>query len=162
MNKIPSFQIDHIQLLKGIYVSRYDKIGNAVVTTLDVRVRKPYVDAPMNPAAAHTIEHIIATLLRNDAYLKDEVIYWGPMGCMTGFYLIVSGQRKSIEWVGTIVRMFERVVAWNEPIPGSTPEECGNFSFQNLEDAKAIARDYLMTLHSISEVNLNYPEKLQD
>lgn len=159
MDKIPSFKIDHTKLLKGLYVSRRDVIGDQVITTFDVRVCRPNVDKPMNPAAAHTIEHIIATLLRNDKEVADNIIYWGPMGCMTGFYLIVKGDVEPLDYLGKVTEMFEAVKIWSKPwIPGASPVECGNYSFQDLIGAKEIADEYLETIWFYEEENLRYPE----
>ncbi len=158
MEKIPSFTIDHTKLLPGLYVSRRDVVGQEHLTTFDVRVCRPNVDVAMTPAAAHTIEHIIATLLRNDPTISDQIIYWGPMGCMTGFYLIVKGQVDPADYLAKVIEVFEQVEAWGDKsIPGASPVECGNYAFQDLEQAKEIASNYLRVLRSATEANLNYP-----
>lgn len=137
MERIQSFCVDHTKLNKGVYISRVDQD----VVTYDIRMTAPNVDLPMDPAAAHTIEHIGATLLRNGAY-KDHIIYFGPMGCMTGFYLIVKD--LSFDQVKSIVRgIFKQICDWTQAIPGAAPEECGNYSFMNLEGAKEVSKDFV-------------------
>lgn len=158
MDRIPSFTIDHTKLQKGLYVSRRDLVGTHTLTTFDVRVCRPNIDTPMLPAAAHTIEHIIATLLRNDPEVSSEIIYWGPMGCMTGFYLIVKGHKEPTDYLHKLIEVFERVHTWGDaPIPGASAVECGNYLFQDLAAAKDIAANYLTTLHTCTDQNLQYP-----
>lgn len=131
MERITSFSVDHTQLKKGIYVSRID--GD--LTTFDIRMCEPNVDEPLDPRSAHTIEHIGATLLRNGKY-KDYVIYFGPMGCMTGFYLITKD--LELETVIEIIRdVFTKISDWNTDIPGAKKEECGNYTYMDLDKAKA-------------------------
>lgn len=133
MEKIESFRIDHRVLTKGIYVSRTD--GDII--TYDIRMTKPNVEAAMDPKAAHTIEHLGATLLRNGAYQKD-IIYFGPMGCMTGFYLIV--RMLDINTVIELMKeVYQQIAVWDKEIPGATSEECGNYQFMDLEKAKQSA-----------------------
>lgn len=154
MEKIASFQVDHTRLRRGIYVSRYDLTPSGdAITTLDIRVKEPNVDA-MPPEAAHTIEHIGATFLRNN---YGGIVYFGPMGCMTGFYLILNGFFKSEEVVGTVRELFGTVRDWQEPIPGATERECGNAKFHDLQGARRIAREYLVVLGDLGEENLHYP-----
>ncbi|MDD5944176.1 MAG: S-ribosylhomocysteine lyase [Clostridia bacterium] len=137
MERITSFSVDHRKLNKGIYVSRID--GDII--TYDIRMCKPNVDTPLDPKAAHTIEHIGATLLRNGR-LKDKIIYFGPMGCMTGFYLLV--RELDLETVKGLVReIFEEISVWNAEIPGAKPEECGNYTYMDLEGAKADAKLFI-------------------
>lgn len=137
MERITSFSVDHTKLTKGVYVSRID--GNLI--TYDLRMTQPNVEKALKPQAAHTIEHIGATLLRNGLY-KDHIIYFGPMGCMTGFYLIVKD--LPLETVTELVRdTFEKIASWDEEIPGAKKEECGNYTYMDLEKAKEAATHYL-------------------
>ncbi len=137
MERITSFSVDHRLLNKGVYISRID----GTLYTYDIRVTKPNTEKAMDPAAAHTIEHIGATLLRNGEY-KDKVIYFGPMGCMTGFYMILDN--IELETATSIVRdVFTQIAAWDKEIPGAKEEECGNYTFMNLEEAKKIAQTYI-------------------
>ena len=145
MDLIPSFSVDHTKIVPGIFISRQDSVGGEVVTTYDVRVTRPNVEPAIDVAAMHSLEHIIATFLRNDPDWKDEVIYWGPMGCLTGFYLILKGGRKPREIYDLILRAF-RSVADAEDVPGASPVNCGNYRMHNLEMAKWYAArfaDYL-------------------
>lgn len=130
MERITSFSVDHTKLKKGVYVSRID--GD--LTTYDIRMCTPNIDTPLDPKAAHTIEHIGATLLRNGKY-KDDVIYFGPMGCMTGFYLITKNLNLN-QIIEIVKELFNDIAYWNQDIPGAKPEECGNYSYMNLEKAK--------------------------
>lgn len=133
MKRITSFSVDHTQLKKGVYISRMDDH----LTTYDIRMCEPNVDEPLDPKAAHTIEHIGATLLRNGQY-KDKIIYFGPMGCMTGFYLITKD--LDFETVKTLVRTtFEQIASWDQDIPGAKKEECGNYTYMDLTKAKQAA-----------------------
>ncbi|MCD7950118.1 MAG: S-ribosylhomocysteine lyase [Erysipelotrichaceae bacterium] len=137
MERITSFSVDHTKLKKGIYISRID--GD--ITTFDIRMTQPNVDTPLDPKAAHTIEHIGATLLRNGQY-KDHIIYFGPMGCMTGFYLLTRD--LDFETVKIIVKdMYEQISKWHDEIPGAKAEECGNYTFMDLAKAKHAAKFYL-------------------
>lgn len=137
MERITSFSVNHTKLTKGVYVSRID--GNLI--TYDLRMTQPNVEKALKPQAAHTIEHIGATLLRNGLY-KDHIIYFGPMGCMTGFYLIVKD--LPLETVTELVRdTFEKIASWDEEIPGAKKEECGNYTYMDLEKAKEAATHYL-------------------
>ncbi|MFR7591062.1 MAG: S-ribosylhomocysteine lyase [Longibaculum sp.] len=137
MERITSFSVDHTKLKKGVYISRIDDD----LTTFDIRMCEPNVDTPLDPKAAHTIEHIGATLLRNGLY-KEHIIYFGPMGCMTGFYLITKG--LDFETIKTIVKdVFERIASWEEEIPGAKKEECGNYTYMNLIKAKEAAQFFI-------------------
>lgn len=137
MERITSFSVDHTKLTKGVYVSRVD--GDLI--TYDLRMTQPNVEAALDPKAAHTIEHIGATLLRNGKY-KDKIIYFGPMGCMTGFYLIVKD--LSIDIVIDLVKdTFEKIASWQGDIPGAKIEECGNYTYMDLDKAKAAAKYYI-------------------
>lgn len=137
MERITSFSVDHTKLKKGVYVSRID--GEDI--TYDIRMTQPNVEPALKPEAAHTIEHIGATLLRNGKY-KDKVVYFGPMGCMTGFYLIVRD--LDLETVKEIVKdIYSQIASWNEAIPGAKIEECGNYSFMDLQEAKKAAKYFV-------------------
>ena len=145
MDLIASFSVDHTKIVPGIYVSRVDTLGDQRVTTYDVRVTRPNVEPAVDVAAMHSLEHIIATYLRNDDQWKDEVIYWGPMGCLTGFYLILKGERAPRDICDLLVAAFRSVEDADE-VPGAQAVNCGNYRMHNLEMAKWHARrfaDYL-------------------
>ena len=135
MDLIPSFSVDHTKIIPGIFLSRQDQVGDNIVTTYDVRVTKPNVEPAVDVAAMHSLEHLIATYLRNDPDWKDEVIYWGPMGCLTGFYLILKGNRMPKEIHDLLLRAFKSVET-ADSVPGATAENCGNFEMHNLAIAK--------------------------
>ena len=136
MDLIPSFSVDHTKLIPGIFTSREDLVGtDNIITTYDVRVTRPNIEPAIDTASMHTLEHIIATYLRNDPEWKDEVIYWGPMGCLTGFYLILKGRRPSKDICDLLIAAFESVKDFDE-VPGATAENCGNYLMHNLEIAK--------------------------
>jgi len=142
---IPSFSVDHTNIVPGIFTSREDTVGNGTLTTYDIRVTKPNKEPAIDVAAMHSLEHIIATFLRNDPDWKDEVIYWGPMGCLTGFYLILKGNRSPQEIYELVLRAFQSVKDV-ESVPGVLPENCGHYLMHNLEMAKWYAAkfaDYL-------------------
>ena len=158
MKKIPSFTIDHIRLERGIYVSRQDNVGDEVVTTFDVRMKEPNREPVLSPSAIHTIEHLAATFLRNHPVWADRIIYWGPMGCLTGNYLIVKGDLTSAEILPLIKETFAFVAAYEGEVPGATARDCGNYLLMNLPEARWEARKYLReVLENITEKNLNYP-----
>ncbi len=158
MQKIPSFTIDHTRLERGIYVSRKDRVGVEVITTFDVRLKRPNAEPVMTPAAAHTIEHLMATFLRNDAEWRDRIIYWGPMGCLTGFYLLVRGDLSSKDMVDLLRRGFAFVADFDDEIPGANAKDCGNWQLHDLDGARAEARKYVEeTLEEITARNLVYP-----
>lgn len=145
MDLIPSFSVDHTAIVPGIFTSRVDTVGGGTVTTYDVRLTRPNREPVVDVAAMHSLEHLIATFLRNDPNWKNEVIYWGPMGCLTGFYLILKGSRPSREIYDLILRAF-RSVADAESVPGTTAENCGYYLMHNLGMAKWYAArfaDYL-------------------
>ncbi len=159
MNKIPSFTINHEKLLRGIYVSRKDEVGGEVVTTFDIRMKKPNREPVMHPGALHTIEHLAATFLRNDAEWKDRVIYWGPMGCLTGNYLLLRGDLQSENIVDLMRRTFKFVAEYEGEIPGAAPRDCGNYLLHDLPMAKWEARKFLTeVLDDIKPENLTYPQ----
>lgn len=142
---IPSFSVDHTKIVPGIFTSRVDNIGSETITTYDIRVTKPNREPAIDVAAMHSLEHIIATFLRNDADWKDEIIYWGPMGCLTGFYLILKGNRYPKEIHGLIVNAFKSVEN-ADIVPGAEEKNCGNYLMHNLPMAKWYASrfaDYL-------------------
>lgn len=159
MNKIPSFTINHEKLLRGIYVSRKDEVGGEVVTTFDIRMKEPNREPVMHPGALHTIEHLAATFLRNDAEWKDHVIYWGPMGCLTGNYLLLRGDLQSENIVDLMRRTFKFVAEYEGEIPGAAPRDCGNYLLHDLPMAKWEARKFLIeVLDDIKPENLTYPQ----
>ena len=158
MKKIPSFTIDHIRLERGIYVSRQDSVGGEVVTTFDVRMKEPNREPVLSPSAIHTIEHLAATFLRNHPVWADRIIYWGPMGCLTGNYLIVKGDLASADILPLVKEIFDFVAAYEGEVPGATARDCGNYLLMNLPEARWEARKYLVeVLENISDSNLNYP-----
>lgn len=159
MKLIESFSVDHTKIVPGIFVSRVDNVGKDKVTTYDIRLKRPNREPVIDVAAMHSLEHIIATYLRNDKEWKDEIIYWGPMGCLTGFYLILKGNRKSRDIYELILKAFESVEKANE-VPGATAVNCGYYRMHNLELAKYYAKefaDYLKT-NAKSDKTFEYPK----
>ena len=161
MKKIPSFTIDHNQLLPGIYVSRKDNVGNDVVTTFDIRMKAPNREPALHPGALHTIEHLAATYLRNNEEWQDRIVYWGPMGCLTGNYLLMKGDMKSEAIVKLMIDTFEFVANYDGVVPGTEPQDCGNYLLHDLPMARYEAKQYLKVLKNIKPENLNYPEKAE-
>ena len=158
MKKIPSFTIDHIRLERGIYVSRQDNVGGEVVTTFDVRMKEPNREPALSPSAIHTMEHLVATFLRNHPVWASRIIYWGPMGCLTGNYLIVKGDVPSRDIVPLLREAFAFVASYEGEVPGATARDCGNYLLMNLPEAQWEARKYLNeVLENIADENLNYP-----
>ena len=158
MEKIPSFTIDHIRLKRGIYVSRRDTVGGEVVTTFDVRMKEPNREPALSPSAVHTIEHLAATFLRNHCEWADKIIYWGPMGCLTGNYLIVKGDLTSAEILPLLLETFAFVASYEGDVPGASARDCGNYLLMNLPEARWEARKYLEEVLCVAnEENLNYP-----
>lgn len=143
METIKSFTVDHKRLLPGVYVSRKDSTGHDVVTTFDIRMTRPNFEPVMNTAEIHTLEHLGATFLRNHEEWGDKIIYFGPMGCRTGFYLLLAGDYESEDIISLLREMFEFVCHFEGEIPGATPEACGNYLDQNLPMAKYLAEKYL-------------------
>lgn len=141
MELIQSFSVDHTRIVPGIFVSRQDTIGNGTVTTYDIRLKRPNREPVIDVAAMHSLEHIIATFLRNDPHWKDEIIYWGPMGCLTGFYLILKGSRSSREIYDLVLRAFQAVNDAQE-VPGAAPVNCGHYLMHNLGMAKWYATEF--------------------
>ncbi|AHC13828.1 S-ribosylhomocysteine lyase [Salinispira pacifica] len=159
MDKIPSFTIDHNKLLRGIYVSRIDEVGNDYVTTYDIRMKEPNREPVVDVPALHTIEHLGATFLRNDTEWKDEVVYFGPMGCRTGFYLLMKGKRESAELVDLITNLFRFMSEFDDDIPGAAAKDCGNYLSHNLTMTRWESRKFLHeVLENIGEQNLRYPD----
>lgn len=159
MNKIASFTIDHLRLLPGLYVSRVDNFENAQVTTFDIRMTRPNFEPVMNTAEIHTLEHLGATFLRNHKKWGNKIVYFGPMGCRTGFYLVVSGKYSSKEILPLVTEMFEFIKDYQGDIPGASAKDCGNFRDMNLPMAKYWAEKYLQEiLENISPERLIYPE----
>lgn len=143
MELIPSFQVDHTDLQPGIYISRQDAVGDTCFTTYDIRMTAPNHEPAINPAAMHTIEHLVATYLRNHAEWKQQVIYWGPMGCMTGSYLIVKGAYPCQEIRELMLEAFTYVRDYDDEVPGTTPATCGNYLMHDLPMAKWEAKRYI-------------------
>lgn len=159
MKKIASFTVNHLTLLPGIYVSRKDHIGTEVLTTFDLRMTRPNFEPVLNTAEIHTIEHLGATYLRNKEEYKDKVVYFGPMGCRTGFYLILGGDYESKDIVTLIQDMFTFIRDFEGEVPGAAARDCGNYLDMNLPMAKYVAGKYLEnTLMNIQENQLYYPE----
>lgn len=159
MEKITSFTIDHIRLKPGIYVSRKDPAGSETVTTFDIRMTSPNDEPVMNTAEVHTIEHLGATFLRNHPVYKDLVLYFGPMGCRTGFYLLLVGDYTSEDILPLIREMYEFIRDFRGQVPGASPRDCGNYLDMNLGMANYLAKRFLdEVLTDITPDRLNYPE----
>ena len=158
MEKITSFTIDHVKLQPGLYVSRKDKVGLETVTTFDLRLTKPNDEPVMNTAEVHTIEHLAATYLRNEPTWKDKVLYFGPMGCRTGFYLLLTGDYTSKDVVPLVLDCFRFIRDCRGEVPGASPKDCGNYLDMNLGMANYLADRYLNNvLYHIDDAHLNYP-----
>lgn len=159
MEKIASFTIDHLKLVPGVYVSRKDTIGKEIITTFDLRMTSPNDEPVMNTAEVHTIEHLAATFLRNHPVYGDKTIYFGPMGCRTGFYLLLAGDLTSKEIVPLMIEMFEFIRDFKGEVPGASPKDCGNYLEMNLPMANYLAKRYLdNVLYNIDDSRLVYPE----
>lgn len=159
MEKIASFTVNHLTLLPGIYVSRKDIVGSETVTTFDLRMTRPNFEPVMNTAEVHTLEHLGATFLRNHREYKDRVIYFGPMGCRTGFYLVLAGDYTSRDVVPLVTEMYAFMKDFEGEVPGAAARDCGNYLDMNLNMAKYAARRYYdEVLTDISEERLVYPE----
>ena len=160
MEKIASFTIDHIKLEPGVYVSRTDSVGNSIVTTFDIRMTAPNREPVMNTAEMHAMEHLGATFLRNHQEFGPKIVYFGPMGCRTGFYLLLAGEYTSAQVVPLLTEMYEFIRDFQGEIPGACPKDCGNYLDMNLPMANWLARRFLEnTLYSIDQAHLVYPEK---
>lgn len=159
MEKITSFTIDHLKLEPGVYVSRKDHVGNETVTTFDLRMTSPNDEPVMNTAEVHTIEHLGATFLRNHKEYKDKVIYFGPMGCRTGFYLLLAGDLSSKDIIPLMIEMYEFIRDFKDEVPGASPKDCGNYLDMNLGMANYLAARYLdQVLYRIDDAHLIYPQ----
>lgn len=159
MKKIASFTIDHIKLLPGLYVSRKDFVGSEVITTFDIRMTKPNGEPVMNTAEMHTIEHLAATYLRNHAEYGSKTVYFGPMGCRTGFYLLLAGDYESRDIVDLMKEMFTFIRDFHGEVPGASAKDCGNYLDMNLPMANYLAEKYLCeVLDNITEERLVYPQ----
>lgn len=159
MEKITSFMIDHIKLTPGLYVSRKDLAGDTPVTTFDIRITNPNEEPVLNTAEVHTIEHLAATFLRNHAKYASKVLYFGPMGCRTGFYLLLIGDYESRDILPLMKEMFAFIASYDGEIPGASAKDCGNYLDMNLPMANFVARRYLSeVLEHIQEDQLEYPE----
>ena len=158
MEKIASFTIGHILLQPGLYVSRKDRIGAETVTTFDLRITKPNDEPVMNTAEIHTIEHLAATFLRNEPQWKDIVLYFGPMGCRTGFYLLLAGDLSSRDVLQLVYRCFCFVRDFRGEVPGASARDCGNYLDMNLPMASYWGAKYAALLENIDDARLVYPE----
>ena len=158
VEKIASFTVDHIKLLPGLYVSRKDKAGAETVTTFDLRLTKPNEEPVMNTAEVHTIEHLGATYLRNEPTWKDKVLYFGPMGCRTGFYLLLAGDYSSLDVLPLVTECFRFIRDYRDAVPGASPKDCGNYLDMNLPMANYWGAKYVGILENADETRLNYPE----
>lgn len=158
MEKIASFTVNHLTLLPGVYVSRVDRIGAEAVTTLDLRMTAPNREPVMNTAEVHTIEHLGATFLRNEPRWRNRVIYFGPMGCRTGFYLLLAGDYSSREVLPLVTECFRFIRDYRDAVPGASPKDCGNYLDMNLPMANYWGAKYVGVLENADETRLNYPE----
>lgn len=159
MEKITSFTIDHLRLVPGLYVSRIDQVEGHPITTFDIRMTSPNDEPVMNTAEMHTIEHLAATFLRNHATYADKTLYFGPMGCRTGFYLLLAGKYASRDIVPLMTEMFTFIAGFDGDVPGACAKDCGNYLDMNLPMARYLARKYLRdVLTDITDQQLLYPE----
>ena len=158
MEKITSFTVDHIKLQPGVYVSRKDQVGAETVTTFDLRFTSPNEEPVMNTAEMHTIEHLAATYLRNEPVWKDKVLYFGPMGCRTGFYLLLSGDHESKDILPLLLDCFRFVADFRDEVPGARAKDCGNYLDMNLPMANYWGRRYSALLENITDDRLVYPK----
>ena len=158
MEKITSFTIDHLKLQPGLYVSRKDKVGTETVTTFDLRLTKPNEEPVLNTAEVHTIEHLAATYPRNEPTWKEKVLYFGPMGCRTGFYLLLAGDYASADVVSLVLNCFRFVRDYRGEVPGASAKDCGNFLDMNLPMANYWGARYAALLEAITPDRLVYPQ----
>lgn len=159
MEKIASFTIDHVKLQPGVYVSRKDTVGAEVITTFDLRMTSPNEEPVMNTAEVHTIEHLGATFLRNHPVYGSKTIYFGPMGCRTGFYLLLAGDYASKDIIPLMTEMYEFIRDFQDAVPGASPRDCGNYLDMNLSMANLLAKRYLDdVLYGIDDSRLIYPD----
>ena len=158
MKKIASFTIDHMKLLPGLYVSRKDYVGQEVITTFDIRMTRPNFEPVMNTAEVHTIEHLAATFLRNHPIYAEKIVYFGPMGCRTGFYLILAGDYASKDIVPLMIELFTFTKEYKDEVPGACAKDCGNYLDMNLNMANYLSKKYLEdVLLKIDDTRLIYP-----
>ena len=158
MEKIPSFTIDHIRLNRGVYVSRQDVVGGEVVTTFDVRMKEPNREPALSPSAIHTMEHLVATFLRNHPAWASRIIYWGPMGCLTGNYLLMKGDLTPQEILPLMQDTFRFMAQYEGEVPGAAPKDCGNYLLQDLPMARWESKKYLEeVLMQMKPENMEYP-----
>lgn len=155
MKKIPSFTVNHLKLLRGVYVSRKDDVGGHTLTTFDIRMKEPNREPVLGAPEQHTIEHLAATFLRNDAEWGEKVVYWGPMGCLTGSYLILKGDLSPRDILPLLRRLFRFIAGFEGDVPGASPRDCGNYLLMNLPMARLEAARFLCLLENI---NMIYPE----
>lgn len=159
MKKITSFTIDHIRLSRGIFVSRQDDVNGEIITTFDVRMKEPNREPALGQGALHTIEHLAATYLRNEPTWKDRIIYWGPMGCLTGNYLLMKGNLTPQDILPLMQETFRFIATYEGEIPGATAKDCGNYLLQDLPMARWEAKKYLEeVLLQMTDANMKYPE----
>ncbi len=158
MDLIPSFSVDHNRIVPGIFESRVDTLGSETVTTFDIRVKKPNAEPAVAPAAMHTMEHVIATYLRNHPEWNDKLVYWGPMGCLTGFYIIVKGHPSSRDMFDIILDSFKYMRDFEGEVPGAQPENCGNYLMHDLPMAKWEAAKFVEYLEGADKsLIFDYP-----
>lgn len=158
MEKIASFTIDHTRLLPGVYVSRKDNVAGNIITTFDLRMTRPNYEPVMNTAEVHTIEHLAATFLRNHSEYMDRVVYFGPMGCRTGFYLILAGDYTSRDIIPLMIELYTFMAEYDDEVPGASARDCGNYLDMNLPMARFLSKKYLNdVLENITEERLVYP-----
>jgi len=158
MEKIASFTVDHLRLVPGVYVSRVDQVAGNPITTFDLRMTRPNKEPVMNTAEVHTIEHLGATFLRNHRDYASKTLYFGPMGCRTGFYLILAGSYKSKDIVPLLKEMYTFMAEFEGEVPGAAAKDCGNYLDMNLPMAKYLSKKYLTeVLENITDEQLNYP-----
>ncbi|MDO9493147.1 S-ribosylhomocysteine lyase [Acetobacterium sp.] len=159
MKKIASFTINHLDLLRGVYISRKDYCGGYCITTFDIRMKEPNREPVINNGELHAMEHLGATFLRNDPVLSDEIVYFGPMGCRTGFYLLMKGERTPADIMPLVIKLFTFMADYDDEIPGASPRDCGNYLDMNLPMARYEANKYLTEiLTNIQPENMIYPE----
>ncbi len=156
MKKIESFQVDHNKLLEGVYVSRTDKIKDAILTTYDIRMKRPNANDYISPKSAHTLEHLLATFFRDNDVLQKNVVYFGPMGCQTGMYLILGIELTTKEVSEYLVEAMKFVINFNDELPGNKKIECGQYELHDLSLAKEDARNYLEILENITDERMTY------
>lgn len=159
MEKIASFTVNHLDLYPGVYVSRKDYVGEHVITTFDLRMTRPNYEPVMNTAEVHTIEHLAATFLRNHKDYGENIIYFGPMGCRTGFYLILSGDYESKDIIPLLQELYSFMSEFEGDVPGASARDCGNYLDMNLPMAKYLSKKYLVeVLDRITEERMHYPQ----